>query len=92
MYKMEELEVGKSYACKFKTTVMLDVFDRPVGLSDVPVKGPGEYQGLGVIKVRDVNSRLVELQDVESSRLFVVKFEDCWDIDEVEWREPLVEE
>ena len=91
MYTIETLEVGKSYACKFKTTTMLDTFNRPAGLSDVPVKGPGVYEGLGVIKIRDNESRLVELEDTVSRRKFVVSFDDCWDIDDVEWNDPLAE-
>jgi hypothetical protein len=91
MYTMDELEEGKSYACKFKVETMLDTFDRPVGLSDTPIKGPGNYEGLGVIKTRDKETRLVELEDTGSRRNFVVSFDDCWDIDDVEWNEPLAE-
>ena len=88
---MESLEEGKSYACKFKTRVMLDDLNRPAGLSDVPLKGPGDYESLGVIKTRDKEARLVELEDTQSRRVFVVSFDDCWDIDDVEWNVPLAE-
>ena len=90
---MENVEPGQSYARKFRATVMLDELGRPApNLSDVPLAGPGEYEGLGVIMVRDSDQRLVELEDTTSKRTFVVKWEDCWDIDTVEWKDPLVQE
>lgn len=88
---MEDLENGKSYACKFKVTTMLDTYGRPNGLSDTPLKGPGEYQGLGVITVRDLNTKLVKVEDTKSRKTFVVPFDDCWDIDDVLWEEPFQE-
>ena len=90
MIDIRDVEVGKSYACKFRATVMLDELGRPApNLSDVPLAGPGEYESLGVIKVRDVEQELVELEDTKTSRTFVVPWEDIWDIDTVEWQDPL---
>ena len=84
--KIEDIEVGKSYGCKFKVTTMLDTMGRPApNLSDVPLKGPGEYEGFGVIQVRDTNSRMVELYDTKSRKTFKVDFDNIWDIDEVEY-------
>ena len=40
MYKIEDIQPGKSYGCKFKVTTMLDIHGRPNGLSDTPLKGP----------------------------------------------------
>ena len=84
--KIEDIEVGKSYGCKFKVTTMLDDLGRPApNLSDVPIKGPGEYEGFGVIQVRDLKSRLVELYDTTARKTFRVEFDKLWDIDEVEY-------
>jgi len=87
MYKIEDIEPGKSYGCKFKVTTMLDIYDRPNGLSDTPLKGPGKYEGFGVIQVRDMDSRLVELYDTSYRKSFRVSFDDIWDIDDVEYVE-----
>lgn len=86
MLKIEDIQPGKSYGCKFKVTTMLDNLGRPApNLSDVPLKGPGEYEGFGVIKVRDLKSRLVELYDTKCRKTFRVEFDNLWDIDEVEY-------
>ena len=85
MYKIEDIEPGKSYGCMFKVETMLDTFDRPPGLSDTPLKGPGTYKGFGVIQVRDLESRHVELYDTESRKTFTVSFDDIWDVDDVEY-------
>jgi hypothetical protein len=86
MMKIEDIEVGKSYGCKFKVTTMLDTMGRPApNLSDVPLKGPGEYEGFGVIQVRDLKSRLVELYDTTARKTFRVDFDNIWDIDLVEY-------
>lgn len=88
-----DIKVGGSYACKFRATVMLDELGRPApNLSDVPLAGPGTYESLGVIKIRDTEQQLVELEDTKTNRTFVVKWEDCWDIDTVDWQEPLTSE
>ena len=86
MIDILDIEVGKPYACKFKVEVMLDMNDKPhPNLSDTPLKGPGVYEGLGIINVRDTKSQLVELQDEKSKKTFVVPFSDIWDIDTVDW-------
>lgn len=88
MYKIEDIEIGKSYGCKFKVTTMLDTMGRPApNLSDVPLKGPGEYEGFGVIQVRDLQSKLVELYDTKARKTFRVEFDSIWDIDDVEYVE-----
>lgn len=90
MLKMEDIVVGESYACKFRVTTMLDTLGRPApNLSDTPLKGPGNYESLGVIKIRDVEQKLVELEDTKSNKSFVVPWDDCWDIDTVDWQDPL---
>lgn len=84
--KIEDIEPGKSYGCKFKVTTMLDTMGRPApNLSDVPLKGPGEYEGFGVLQKRDMQSRLVELYDTTARKTFVVEFDNLWDVDAVEY-------
>ena len=86
MIKIEDVVPGKSYGCKFKVTTMLDTMGRPApNLSDVPLKGPGEYKGFGVLQKRDMDSRLVELYDTGCRKSFRVSFDDIWDVDEVEY-------
>tara|TARA_A100001035_G_C27706822_1_gene465219 strand:- start:652 stop:924 length:273 start_codon:yes stop_codon:yes gene_type:complete len=89
MIKIEDITPGKSYACKFKTETMLDTYGRIPGLSDTPLKGVGTYEGLGILIQRDSDQRLVKLQDEKSKKEFVVSFDDIWDVDEVEWENPL---
>lgn len=85
--KPEDIQAGKSYACKFKIRTMLDVHGRIPGLSDTPLKGIGDYQGFGVIKVRDIESRLFKVVDQESGRELVINFDEVYDIDEAEYVE-----
>ena len=87
-----DIEVGKSYACKFKTETMLDTFGRPPGLSDTPIAGLGTYEGFGVIMQRDNEQKLVLIKDEASKKEFVVEWAECFDIDDVEWVDPLVKE
>jgi len=89
MIKIEDIEPGKSYAAKFKVETMLDTYGRIPGLSDTPLKGVGVYEGLGVLLARDTDQRLVELQDEKSKKKFVVSFDDIWDVDTIDWVEPL---
>lgn len=89
MIKIENITPGKSYACKFRTETMLDSHGRVPGLSDTPLKGVGTYEGLGILIQRDTDQRLVKLQDEKSKKEFVVSFDDIWDVDEVEWQDPL---
>lgn len=85
---IEDITPGETYACKFRVTVMLDTLGRPApNLSDTPLKGEGEYEGLGVLMQRDLQTRLVRLHDDASKRDFVVSFDDIWDIDVVEWQD-----
>ena len=92
MMTIEEIETGKSYACKFKVETMLDDMGRPApNLSDVPLKGPGLYEGFGVLIQRDSEKELVKVQDEKSKKEFVVPFSDIWDVDDVEWVDPLAE-
>jgi len=44
-------------------------------------------QHFGVIKTRDCEQKLAEIVDAESSESHVVRWDDCWDLDEVEWHD-----
>jgi len=81
MLKIDEVVPGKSFACKFKVTTMLDELGR-AAVGDMNLKGPGEYEGFGLIKVRDMESKQVRIVDQKSSKEFVVSFDNIWDIDE----------
>ena len=83
---IEDITPGESYACKFRVETMLDNLGRPApNLSDQPLKGPGVYEGVGVLLQRDTEQRLVKLQDQNSRKEFVVSFDDIWDVDTIEW-------
>jgi hypothetical protein len=87
---IKEITVGKSYACKFKVETMLDTLGRPApNLSDVPIKGKGLYESIGVIEIRDMEKEMVQVVDEKTSKKFVVPFADIWDIDEAEFVSPL---
>ena len=85
MIDILDIEVGKAYACKFKVKTMLDTYGRIPGLSDTPLQGLGMYEGIGVIQVRDTESKRVQLKDEKSGKEFVVPFADIWDIDTAEF-------
>lgn len=87
MIDIKDMKVGKSYACKFKVEHILDEFGRIPGLSDVPLKGLGWYEGLGIIQVRDSANERVQLKDEKSGKEFVVPFSQIWDVDEAEFVE-----
>ena len=92
-FTIENIEVGKSYAAKFKLKNMpMDEYGRlggPYSLADLPVVKTGTYEGLGVLIQRDSKQKLVKLKDEKSGKEFVVPFSDIWDVDEVEWKDPL---
>ena len=86
MIDILDIKEGESYACKFKVDTMLDERGRPhPNLSDIPLRGPGVYEGLGILLKRDTKTELVELQDEKTKKTFVVPFADIWDIDTVDW-------
>ena len=87
MIDITEIEVGKSYACKFKVEHILDEFGRIPGLSDVPLQGSGWYEGTGILQVRDSLGKRVQLKDEKSGKEFVVPFSQIWDIDVAEYVE-----
>jgi len=87
MLRIDEIKVGQSYACKFKCETMLDINESPITDDSIPLKGPGIYQSLGIIKTRDIDQQVVKLIDEKTKKTFVIPFSDIWDIDEIEWVE-----
>tara|TARA_B110000305_G_C19200342_1_gene520880 strand:+ start:105 stop:431 length:327 start_codon:yes stop_codon:yes gene_type:complete len=90
--QIEDIPAGESWACRFKTTTFVDSTGTPVEATNLQLGQahpgePGVYEGIGIIQVRDVDNRRVQLQDVETLQQFTVGFDDCWDIDTVEWTE-----
>lgn len=89
---IKDITPGQSYACRFRTVTVLDEHGQPApNLSGAPVKGPGIYEGIGVLVQRDLENELVRLKDNWSGQEFVVSFKDIWEIDTVEWINPLDE-
>ena len=87
MIDIRKVEVGKSYACKFKVEHILDEYDRIAGLSDTPIKGLVWYEGFGELMQRDSEKQLVKILDEKSKKEFVVPFDQIWDVDVVEYVE-----
>lgn len=88
--EIKDIEPGNSYACQFKVQTFVDANGKPVDTRNISVGEkvpgmPGEYQGIGVICVRDVENQLVEVWDTELEREWTVSWNDCWDVDIVEW-------
>lgn len=86
---LEDLKAGESWACKFKVLTFLDddgnLIDKKVNLGEKHPGKPGLYEGLGIIKIRDIEKNLVKLIDTKSQREFCVDWNDCWDPDTIEW-------
>lgn len=89
---IQDITPGESWGCRFRTTTFLDSNGKPVEAKniqpgEVHPGEPGEYTSIGVIQVRDIENQLVQLQCVETLKQFTVEFENCWDIDTIEWTE-----
>ena len=90
--EIKDIPAGESWACKFRTTTFLDKAGVPVeaynlALGQAHPGTPGEYEGIGVIQVRDLDNERVQLQDVATLKQYTVAFEDCWAADTIEWTE-----
>ncbi len=89
---IHNITTGESWACRFRTTTFLDSNGEPVKVTNLQMGqahpgAPGEYTSIGIIQVRDKDREVVQLEDTRSHQQFVVDFEDCWDIDRIEWQE-----
>jgi len=91
--QVEDIITGESWGCRFRVRTFVGDDGKPVSTRNIPIGGkvpgePGEYTGWGIIKTRDLNRRLVEIEDMEmQDQTWVVHFDDCWDIDRVEYRD-----
>lgn len=85
---MRDIEAGRSYACRFRTAELVDINGEPVvDKQSQTAASMRPREGFGIIKTRDEAQQLVEVIDTDSEKVYVVGWEDCWDIDEVEWHE-----
>lgn len=64
---------------------MLDENNKPITNPDTPLKGPGIYESIGIIQLRDNEKQLVKLVDKITKIEFIISYDNIWDIDEVEW-------
>lgn len=47
--------------------------------------GLASSEHFGVIKTRDSSRELAEIVDLDTKQEYIVKWSDCWAIDEVDW-------
>ena len=80
MIDIKNVVEGQSYACKFRSTTLLDLEGQPH-----PQGSIGDYEGVGVILRRDLDAALVRLADQKTGQEFVVGFDNIWDVDTIEW-------
>jgi hypothetical protein len=84
--EIEDMVSGQSYACHFRIRTMLDKSGLPAqGSIGESFPGPGEYEGFGLIKTRDIENRRLIVIDLDTRREFTVGFEQVWGVDEVEF-------
>ena len=86
----ETIKPGKGYECTFTVkNIPLDEFGRPGGmmsLADIPIEKIGDYKSTGTIVARDLNKKLLEVEDRKTNSLpktYVVKFENVENINEL---------
>ncbi len=90
--KMEDITAGESWGCRFRVRTLIDPKGKPVNTTHVPPgtridAEPGFWESIGSIEIRDVDNRLVQVVDHELGRTWHVSWDDCWDIDRVEYKE-----
>lgn len=83
--KPEDLEPGKSYACKFRVRTYLTDNNTPLDTSSIPEDPSkwllGEWESWGLIARRDSQARLLEVNDENCTRTWTLSYDDVWDID-----------
>ena len=86
----ETMKTGKEYTCTFTLKdIPMDEFGRPGGmmsLADLPIEKYGDYTSTGTIVARDLNKKLLEVEDRKTNSLpktYVVKFENVENINEL---------
>ena len=89
---MQDITAGESWGCRFRVRTLVSPEGKPVDTRNVApgtkVNGePGFWESVGSIEIRDVDNRLVQIVDHELNRTWTVSWDDCWDIDRVEYTE-----
>lgn len=83
--KPEDLEPGKSYACKFKIKTYITEQGEPVCITDLAENTrelkTGSWVSWGVIARRDTANRLLEVEDQQTDRTWILNWDEVWDID-----------
>ena len=83
--KPEDLELGKSYACKFRVRTYLTDNNTPLDTSSIPEDPSkwllGEWESWGLIARRDSQARLLEVNDENCTRTWTLSYDDVWEID-----------
>ena len=86
-----DIEVGQTYACKFKIRTFVNKDGKAIDTRQLqpgqPVSGgePGEYEGFGFIIKRDVDKQLLKVLDKELEREWIIGWDSVWDVDVVKW-------
>jgi len=90
-YSIEDITAGESWGCEFTVRTWMNTASgepadppeqAPTELSDVQ---PGEWSSWGVIATRDTENQLLEVQDAQVDRTWIVPFSDARNIDRVEY-------
>jgi hypothetical protein len=78
-----DITAGESWACRYRVEKMLDKDGNPVKNLQIgeTAAGPGYVEGIAVIMKRDAERELLELQDTETQKTYIVPYIDVWDID-----------
>lgn len=84
MLTVNDIEAGKSYACKFKVKTLLDYNGTPTEVISEDNK-ISDYESFGIIQQRDVEKHLLSIIDQNTNLKFIVDFDSVWDVDTVEW-------
>lgn len=88
--QIQDITPGLSYACKYRVEIELDELGNPhTTLNSNKSNGTGTYESIGILVQRDLDNELVVLRDEPTGMEFVIPFADIWDIDTVEWVNPI---
>lgn len=87
--KPEQLEPGKSYACKFRIKTYVNEQGEPMEIADLPQEPhllkTGVWVSWGVIARRDTANRLLEVEDQQTERTWILNWDEVWDIDTAQY-------
>lgn len=85
--EIKDITPGKSYGCYFRVVELVDSQGNPAQDTANDSITAVRRDLFGVIKTRDCENQLVELVETKTGSRYVVAWQDCWDVDEVEWHE-----